>query len=134
MTIPDSILVILYGTLGGALIEVVHWYGLRTNKNFPVYSRSLVYWVMAAIMVFLGGILAFLFLGSTGAPKDAIALGLATPAVLQKLAAAGLSLANDRDTSVRGKGGKDDPQLNTLPELRDRGSIVGPSFRDFFIG
>jgi hypothetical protein len=127
VNIPDSASIILWGMLGGALIEITHWYGLRTNRNFPAYVRSVGYWVLAAIMVVLGGIIALLFLGTTGAPKDAIALGLATPAVLQKLAAAGLTLAGAGDDTVRGKG-------DELPETRDRGSVAGPNLKDFLVG
>jgi hypothetical protein len=127
----DSTVIFLYGMLGGALIELTHWYGLRTNRNFPAYARSMVYWILALIMVLLGGLLALLFLGPTGAAKDAIALGLATPAVLQRLAAAGLTLVGDRDGTVRGKG---DSGTLSLPEMRDRGSVAGPSLKDFFVG
>jgi hypothetical protein len=86
------------------------------------------------IMVVLGGVLAFLFLGPTGAGKDAIALGLATPAVLQRLGAAGLTLVGERDGTARGKGGATDGRTLALPQTRDRGSVAGPSLRDFFIG
>jgi hypothetical protein len=134
VTMSDSVLVFLYGMLGGALIELTHWYGLRTNRNFPAYARSVVYWLTAVIMVVLGGLLAFLFLGPAGTAKDAIALGLATPAVLQRLAAAGLTLVGDRDSTVRGKGGADDGRTLSLPETRNRGSVSGPSLQDFFIG
>jgi len=36
-------------------------------------------------MVVLGGVMAVIFLGAAGTPKDAIALGLATPAVCSDL-------------------------------------------------
>lgn len=114
--------------LGGALIEITHWYGLRTNRNFPEYVRSVGYWFLAFVMVLLGGLIAMLFLGATGTPKDAIALGLATPAVLQRLGAAGLTLVGGGDGTVRGKGN------DVLPEMRDRGSASGPNIKDFFIG
>jgi hypothetical protein len=131
---PSVIPVILYGMLGGALIEVTHWYGLRTNKNFPVYARSPLYWITALIMVVLGGLLALLFLGSTGAPKDAVGLGLATPAVLQRLAAAGLTIVSDDGAGVRAKGTSPSAPKVSVAEWRDRGSITGPSWRDFLIG
>ncbi|CAN7620245.1 hypothetical protein [Rhizobium sp. LjRoot258] len=111
-----------WGTLGGVLIELVHWYNLRTNQNFPAYAKSPLYWLTGAAMALAGGLVAVLFLGSTGDPKDAVGLGLAAPAVLQKLIAGGLTLADRTGAQGDAKG----------TELK-RGS-ASADIKDFLIG
>lgn len=73
--------------LGGIATEALHWYLLaRRPKEIEVFRRRPLYWWTTLVMVILGGIMPLLYTVTT--PLLAFHLGMATPLILQKLAAA----------------------------------------------
>ena len=79
--------VFLVGTVGGCLLELLHWYALKRDERLPPYIRNPFYWVVSALMALTGGLLALLYFG--GAKTEAITalhVGLSAPLMLQKFA------------------------------------------------
>ena len=76
------------GILGGALAELAKWIALReTNPdNFPVYAKSVVYWLITIILMIVGGILALLY-GYTEVDAILVAnIGASAPLIIRALA------------------------------------------------
>jgi hypothetical protein len=74
------------GLAGGVSNEVLHWWGLRFDENLPHYARRVFYWLITAIMVVVGGVVAQIQLGSGGVPFIAFQIGLLAPMLLKKIA------------------------------------------------
>jgi len=88
MELHSELAVFLVGTAGGAANELLHWWGLRENRNLPAYGKQILYWIITLAMIVLGGGLAWLQFGGTAQALIAFQIGLAAPMVLQKLAKA----------------------------------------------
>jgi hypothetical protein len=73
------------GCAGGLVLELLHWYNLRTNINYPAYVRSAFYWIITAAMVACGGLLALFYFGNKADAIVAFHVGLSAPLILQKL-------------------------------------------------
>src|SRR5215475_4010272 len=84
--LTSSFQVFLCGMAGGAVLELLHWYNIRRDPQFPAYARSPVYWVVTILMAAVGGGLAWLYFGSQGEAIVTFHVGLSTPLILQKLA------------------------------------------------
>jgi hypothetical protein len=85
MLLTTSTQVFLAGLTGGALLELIHWYALRREPEFPAYARSVRYWIVSALMALAGGLLAFLYFGGRAEGIVALHVGLSAPLILQKL-------------------------------------------------
>jgi hypothetical protein len=67
------------------VLELVHWYNIRRDVNFPAYATSPLYWIVTALMAIVGGGLALLYFGSQAEVIVTFHVGLSTPLILQKL-------------------------------------------------
>jgi hypothetical protein len=85
MTLTTMLQVFLAGLAGGILLEVVHWYALRTDGRWPEYASRPQYWVISAVMALVGGGLAVLYFGAKAEGIVAVHVGLSAPLILQKL-------------------------------------------------
>ena len=78
--------VFLIGSLGGVLLELVHWWNLRRrNPRFPKYARAVGYWVITGLMAIAGGAVTVFYFGGQGEAIVALHVGISTPLILQKL-------------------------------------------------
>lgn len=85
MILSTSSQVFLAGLAGGAVLELLHWYAVRRDAEFPIYARSARYWVISGLMAVAGGGVAFLYFGDRADGIVAFHVGLSTPLILQKL-------------------------------------------------
>lgn len=85
MALESDLAVFGVGIVGGAANELLHWWGLRESQRLPKYAKSIFYWLVTCAMVFLGGGLAWLQLGSQSDALVAFQIGLAAPMLLQRL-------------------------------------------------
>lgn len=83
--LTSSLQVFLCGLAGGAVLELLHWYNIRRDSQFPTYAKSPVYWLVTLLMAVVGGGLAWLYFGAQGEPIVTFHVGLSTPLILQKL-------------------------------------------------
>jgi hypothetical protein len=77
--------VFLAGSFGGALAELVKWYGMRESEHFPTYARSARYWVITAIMVICGGLLATMYGTRTMMATLCVNIGASAPLIVVSL-------------------------------------------------
>ena len=63
MPLATVIDVFLVGTLGGTLLEVVHWWNFRRRnvRQLPKYAKSVRYWVITVLMALSGGVLTIIY-------------------------------------------------------------------------
>ena len=85
MTLTSMLEVFLAGFGGGMVIEVVHWYAIRKDGNWPTYANSVGYWLLSFVMAVLGGGLAILYFGGRAEGLVAFHVGISAPLILQKL-------------------------------------------------
>jgi hypothetical protein len=109
MAVETDLGVFAVGFGGGVANEILHWWGLRENPNLPDYARHPLYWVITLAMTCLGGVLAWLQLGSPADGLIAFQVGLAAPMVLEKL-------------------------IKAVPDRAGGMGVGGPSLRDFLKG
>jgi hypothetical protein len=83
--LTSALQVFLCGPAGGAVLELLHWYNIRRDSQFPAYARNPVYWTVTALMAVVGGGLAWLYFGSQADAIVTFHVGLSTPLILQKL-------------------------------------------------
>lgn len=80
----------IWGVLGGFIAEFLGLYKLRRGlpSNVPTYLRSWLYWIIAVIMVLLGGVfvVGYVRSGHDLSPAIAIHLGLVSPLVFERFA------------------------------------------------
>ena len=76
----------LAGCFGGALAELVKWFGLRESVNLPTYVRSGLYWVITALMVVCGGVLATLYGTQRVTAILGVNIGASAPLIMASLA------------------------------------------------
>lgn len=87
MSLTSMLTVFAVGALGGALLEIVHWWNLRRrNVKFPNYAKSPFYWCVTILMALAGGAVAVFYFGDQAEAMVALHVGIATPLILQKLA------------------------------------------------
>lgn len=79
----------VWGGIGGAAAEVLHWYMLaRQPAGAARYAAGAVYWVSTALMIGLGALVPVLYIEGAASALLCFHLGAATPVILQKLVAA----------------------------------------------
>jgi hypothetical protein len=80
--------IFLWALFGGIFFELLHWYGLRKDPNFPVFFGSTKYWAITGLMVLSGAIFAVAvgLSGTSLTPLTAILFGYSAPSIIQKLA------------------------------------------------
>ena len=80
---------IFIGVAGGAIAELVQWFGLRytLHKQLPDWSKSGLYWVVTSLMILAGGGLVYLYTisGTTLTPLLSFNIGASAPLLLGKL-------------------------------------------------
>ena len=83
----EQITAACWAMLGGVFLEVLHWYGLRTNPKFPTYARRLKYWLATFGMVLFAGVIAVVVVETQQqmGSLNAFVLGFSLPAVPHKL-------------------------------------------------
>lgn len=86
MVVEGAAAVFGVGCAGGAVAELLHWWGLRNAEQLPAYRSSPFYWAVTITMILAGGFLAWLYFGASAEGLVAAHVGLATPLILQKLA------------------------------------------------
>jgi hypothetical protein len=77
--------IFLVGLAGGMVLELLHWYNIRTDPQWPTYVSSPLYWIITMLMAAVGGGLALLYFGSQADAIVTFHVGLSTPLILQKL-------------------------------------------------
>jgi len=85
MIIEGSATIFWAGCAGGAVAEVLHWWNMRESPQLPAYARSPFYWVITAVMVVAGGVVAWMYFGDRAEAIIAAHVGISTPLILQKL-------------------------------------------------
>src|SRR5215471_11383405 len=83
--LTSALQIFLVGLGGGLVLELLHWYNIRSDPQLPAYARNPTYWVITALMAAVGGGLALLYFGSQGDAIVTFHVGLSTPLILQKL-------------------------------------------------
>ena len=78
--------VFLVGCFGGALAELIKWYGMRESPNLPSYVKSLRYWLITASVVLCGGVLATLYGTTSVNALLAVNIGASAPLIISSLA------------------------------------------------
>jgi hypothetical protein len=86
MILTTQLQVFFAGLAGGVVLELVHWYAIRRDLDFPIYAKSAKYWIISALMAVAGGGLAVLYFGTKAEAIVALHVGLSAPLILQKLA------------------------------------------------
>jgi len=86
MTVSGLGPIFLLACFGGALAELLKWYGLRESPELPVYARSPFYWALTALMVIAGGGIAVLYGTDTKNAILVVQIGLSAPLLLRALA------------------------------------------------
>jgi uncharacterized membrane protein len=81
-----------YGIAGGLVPELIALYRMREDfhSNKPGWVNSFFYWIITAVMVLVGGLLALLYKNSgiELTPVLALHLGASAPILLNSLLAA----------------------------------------------
>ncbi|MPZ44224.1 MAG: hypothetical protein GEV05_12620 [Betaproteobacteria bacterium] len=85
MVLEGSHSIFMAGCAGGALAELLHWWGLRQSPQLPAYAKSLLYWFITLAMVLAGGLVAWFYFGNRAEAIIAAHVGLSAPLILQKL-------------------------------------------------
>jgi hypothetical protein len=90
---PESF---LWGLIGGAIDEVLHWGALRRRATLPTYLRSPLYWLITLLLILTGGIVSYAAATSVTVPVtrlSALVIGFSAPALVKKLSKVLLSSA-----------------------------------------
>jgi hypothetical protein len=86
MNLVTPLQVFVVGLAGGGILELLHWYNLRREPEYPTYGKEPKYWIITALMAAAGGGLAVLYFGGRADGIVAFHVGVSTPLILQKLA------------------------------------------------
>jgi hypothetical protein len=82
---------IIWGLLGGAFDELLHWGSLRRSRALPTYRKQWTYWFITALLVGAGGLVALaagLSSSLASTPLAAMVVGFSAPALIKKLSKA----------------------------------------------
>jgi hypothetical protein len=101
--------------LGGGLLELYKWYGLRESPFLPFYARRILYWFVTIAMTVAGGVLATLYGTTDVQALLALNIGLSAPAILRTIAGRV-------------------PESQEIPRSRGRPLPGGPGLRRFLAG
>jgi len=108
MVLDSNTAVFLTGALGAALVELLHWWGLRQASVLPQYATRSRYWITTLALVAAGGLVALVYFGSHADGIIVLHTGAGTPLIIQKFA-------------------------TTIPEAPgSKAAAVGDSYRRFF--
>lgn len=88
MVIEGAASVFGVGCGGGALAELLHWWGLKQETKLPDYAKSPLYWIITVAMILAGGFVAWLYFGDSAEGVIVLHVGISTPLILQKLVTA----------------------------------------------
>jgi hypothetical protein len=77
---------LITGGLGALLHETSRWVGFRYDAKLPAYIYRIHYWLLSAVLVLMGALLAWI-LAPTTIPQ-ALAIGISAPAIVSRLGAA----------------------------------------------
>ena len=77
---------VLFGCLGAALVEVLHWNRIARRGRYPRYSKSKIYWITTALLIALGGVLTAVVSPIGSSPLHLVLLGTAGPQLLHTAA------------------------------------------------
>jgi hypothetical protein len=86
MDIPDSAQVFGLGALGGTLVELLRWWKIREADRLPSYASKAGYWVITALMICAGGVMATLYGLDQHHAAALINIGASTPAIIGAVA------------------------------------------------
>lgn len=79
---------ILWGAFGAFAAEALVWFGIRhlRPQDYPFWVRSPVYYVIAAVMIAIGGIVALAYArsGTTLNAVLAMQIGASAPLIIRK--------------------------------------------------
>lgn len=79
---------IFWGVFGGFAAEALVWFGIRHLRpaEYPFWVRSPLYYLIAAVMIAIGGIVALAYArsGATLNALLALQIGASTPLILRK--------------------------------------------------
>ena len=91
---------ILFGFVGGAAAELLHWYLLsRKPEGAKLYAGHALYWVTTLGMIGFGALMPMLYLSGPASALLCFHLGAATPILLQKLVSTLPNIANAQGLS-----------------------------------
>lgn len=91
-----SIKIFFAGLFGGFLVEVLHWFKIR-HEDIPHYAKKWIYWVITALMIICGGVLAIIYAECSTGLNIIVAMniGASAPLIIQKLASSPTSEVDD---------------------------------------
>lgn len=78
------------GLVGGFAAEALKWYRIREelHDGVPDYAKSWLYWLVTLLMIFLGGVLVFVYQRVDGVELNlllALNIGASAPLLLGAL-------------------------------------------------
>ena len=86
MDIAESAQVFGLGALGGTLVELLRWWKIREADRLPTYASKAGYWVITALMICAGGVMATLYGLDLHNAAALINIGASTPAIIGAVA------------------------------------------------
>ena len=86
MDIAQSAQVFGLGALGGTLVELLRWWKIREADRLPTYASKAGYWVITALMICAGGVMATLYGLDLNNAAALINIGASTPAIIGAVA------------------------------------------------
>lgn len=78
-----NLIVFGLGLFGGFAAEVYRWYQIRESNSLPEYARSPLYWIVSALMILIGGGLAWLWQIDPAQPFLAVQVGVSAPLIIK---------------------------------------------------
>lgn len=89
------------GVAGGALVELLRWWKLRENPDFPAYATSIKYWAITLIMICAGGGISILYGLEPRNALMAVNVGASAPAIIAAFSVQQPSVLEDRSGTTR---------------------------------
>lgn len=86
MELNGFLQIFMAGCFGGLMAELLKWYGVRGNRRWPRYARTVRYWIITAIMIGGGGVLACLYGIKAVNAILAVNVGASAPLIVSSLA------------------------------------------------
>ena len=101
MIIEGTLRIFLVGCMGGFCVELIHWWHIKREPEWPIYFKSLIYWVITLLMIAAGGVVCWLYFGESGDGIKIFHVGITTPLLLQKLSTTIPEVGGARGASLR---------------------------------